>query len=323
VQLSICPQPLYALARNQGRRAAFAAIRALGLTALELPVDRRSPLVELESAVAGEWRALKRDLDDHGLSLSAVSVHQDGQLLLGPHHRDTDGIHPGSPAEKVRYAQARIALAGQLAEALGVTTLVGFMGCEDYSRWFPWPDPEGWERMQPVFVERCVPLLDQLWRRGVRFAQEPHPKQMVYNLETAQEALQLLAGHPAYGFNLDPANLLLAGVDPVLFAQELAPRILHVHAKDGEVVAHNQRRSGLLAHGPWDRPERGFRFRIPGWGQVPWKGLISTLALGKYQGYLAIENEDPVFEPRDGLEKAIAELSPLLPKAQRQEGQWW
>ena len=212
--------------------------------------------------------------------------------------------------------------AARLAAELEVGVVVGFVGCEDYTRFFPWPDPTGFEAMVPTFQDRVGRLLDAFDRLGVRFAQEPHPKQMVYNIETAAESVRWLSGHARWGFNLDPANLLLAGVDPVVFVAELGDRILHVHAKDGELGPHNARRSGLLAPGPWERRNRGFRVRIVGWGDVPWKRLISELALAGYRGYLAIENEDPVFAPLDGLEKAVAELRPLLPKGER-KARWW
>lgn len=326
MQLSVCPQPFYALARSgAGLAGVLDAVRALGLTALELPVDARSPLVDLEQLLAGGWRQLAAALRERGLALSALSIHQEGQLLLGPHHADTDAIHAGTPAAKSAYAAHRLARCAELAQRLEVPVVVGFVGCEDYTRSFPWPDPDGWEKMRPLFRERVLAVLEHYQRCGVVFAQEPHPKQFVYNTETALESVELLDGHPAWGFNLDPANLLLAGVDSPLFAQELGARVKHVHAKDGELVAHNAARSGLLAHGPWDRPGRGFRFRIPGWGDVPWKRLISTLALAGYDGYLALENEDPIFEPREGLEKAIRELAPLLPRAARNPGaeRWW
>ena len=216
----------------------------------------------------------------------------------------------------------RLEKTARLASELEVGLVVGFTGCEDYTRFFPWPDPKGWEKMAVVFKDRVGVLLERFDRLGVSFAQEPHPKQFVYNIETALESVTLLDGHPRWGFNLDPANLLLAGVDPVVFVQELGDRILHVHAKDGELVRHNAARSGLLAHGPWERPGRGFRFRIPGWGDVPWKRLVSELRLCGYAGYLAVENEDPLFHPLDGLRKAVAELRPLLPVGERME-RWW
>ena len=141
-------------------------------------------------------------------------------------------------------------------------------------------------------------------------------------IEKPSNSVGLLKQHAAWGSNLDPANLLYAGVDPVLFAAEHHARIWHAHAKDAQRVPHHARRSGPGAHGAWERPGRGFRFRIPGWGEVDWKGLISELALAGWDGHLAIENEDPVFEPLDGLRKAVRELAPLLPEGERRE-RWW
>lgn len=294
----------------------------LGLEALELPVDGGSPWVSLDELLAGGAAALSRELAARSLSLSAISIHQEGQLLLGPHHRDTDRIFSGTPEEKSAFAERRLLAAAELAHELEVPVVVGFVGCEDQWRSFPWPDPQGWEAMAPRFVERVAPMLDRYEELGVSFAAEAHPKQFVYNTETALESLKLLGGHPRWGFNLDPANLLLAGVDPVVFVAELGPRILHAHGKDAELVAHNARRSGLLAHGPWDRPDRGFRFRVPGWGDVDWKRLISELIVQGFDGWLAIEHEDPLFGPRDGLRKALATLRPLLPDEVRREP-WW
>jgi len=318
MKLSLCPQPLYSL----GLAGALDAAAELGVEAIELPVDRKSPLVDLEQLLAGGAARLRAELSARGLALSAISNHQEGQLLLGPHHADTDRVHPGTPEEKSAFAAARLVRTAELAAELEVGVVVGFVGCEDELRRFPWPDPEGWERMRPAFQERVGALLDRFDELGVTFAQEAHPKQFVYNTETAIESVALLGGHRRWAFNLDPANLLLAGVDPCLFAQELRERVVHVHAKDGELVPHNAARSGLLAHGAWDRPDRGFRFRIPGWGDVPWRLLISTLRLGGYDGYLAIEHEDPVFGPREGLEKAVAEIAPLLPREPRGQ-RWW
>ncbi|MFH1999822.1 MAG: sugar phosphate isomerase/epimerase [Planctomycetota bacterium] len=318
MKLSLCLQPLYPL----GLDKALEAMLELGVDGFELPVDSKSPLVDLDGLLSGGAKKLLKKVTSHGLSISAVSNHQEGQLLLGPHHKDTDKVFAGTPAEKVLFAEERLKKTARLAAELEVNLVVGFVGCEDYTRFFPWPDPKGWESQIPVFQDRVGRLLDVFDALGVNFAHEPHPKQIVYNTETALESIDFLNGHKRWGFNLDPANLLLAGVDPVLFVQELKGRIFHVHAKDGEMVQHNLARSGWLAHGPWDRPGRGFRFRIPGWGDVPWKRLVSELIMIGYNGYLAIENEDPLFNPIDGLQKAVNALKPLLPEGSRKD-RWW
>ena len=318
MKLGVCAQALYHLPFKE----ALAAARKLGFEAIELPVDARNRFIDLDQALDGGWRTIQQAVQDAGLQISALSNHQEGQLLLGPHGSDTDVIHSGSADDKVRYATRRLEQTAALAERLGVGVVCGFTGCEDYSRWFPWPLEDGYERMGPGFRERVLPILDCFTHHGVRFAHECHPKQFAYNLETARMALGLLDDHPAFGFNFDPANLLLAGMDPVVFVAELGHRILHVHAKDGEVVAHQAPRSGLLAHGPWNRPDRGFRFRVPGWGNLDWKRLISELSLAGYDGVLAVEHEDPVIGRLEGLRKAYDHLAPLLLRESREE-RWW
>ena len=155
MKLGLCAQVLYHMPLREG--LSLAAL--LGFEAIELPVDARSPFLDLDAALSGGWRDLKRLIADSGLTISALSNHQEGQLLLGPHGHDTDTIHRGDAAEKARYATERLLATAALAEALEVPTVVGFTGCEDYARWFPWPDPGGYEGMGPIFVERMTPTL--------------------------------------------------------------------------------------------------------------------------------------------------------------------
>ncbi len=318
MKLGICAQVLYDLPFER----ALVTAAELGLTAIELAVDRSNPFFDLEEAVDGGWRRIAAQVRRSGLIISALSNHQEGQLLLGPYHRDTDHVHPGSAEEKARFAAHRLQLTALLAERLEVKVVCAFTGCEDYSRWFPWPATDGFERMGPVYRERILPVLDHFGRHGVKFAHECHPKQLAYNLESAIWALQLVDEHPALGFNFDPANLLLAGMDPALFIVELGSRICHVHAKDGELVPHAIQRSGLLAHGAWGRPNRGFRFRVPGWGDLNWRRLITELHVTGYDGVLAIEHEDPTMGRLEGVRQAACYLAPLLLHDTIQE-RWW
>lgn len=318
MKLGVCAQVLYHLPFDD----ALATAADLGLEAIELPVDARSPFVDLDQALAGDWRRIAQAVKDKGLTISALSNHQEGQLLLGPHGEDTDGIFAGKPSAKVRYATDRLTKTAELAQRMEVSVVCAFTGCEEGARWFPWPMADGYERMATPFRERMLPLLDRFEQCGVVFAHECHPRQLAYNVETARWALDLLDEHPAFGFNLDPGNLLLAGVDPVVFVAELGEHIRHVHAKDGERVAHHAARSGLLAHGPWNRRDRGFRFRVPGWGDLDWRRLISELAMADYDGVLAIEHEDPTMSRMDGLRQAITHLEPLLLHEPREEA-WW
>lgn len=319
MKLGVCAQAFFHLPIE----AALKQAAALGIQAMELPVHRASPFADLEAAVADGGAGLLRRFKGAGLEISALSNHAEGQLLLGPHGIDTDPMFEGDAAAKAAYARRRLALTAELAQAMGVGIVCGFTGCEDYSRWFPWPLEDGYERMVPAFRERMMPVLDDFQHRGVRFAIECHPRQFAYNLDTARLALEAVDHHPALAFNFDPGNLMLAGVDPVAFIAEMGERIVHVHAKDAELVAHHAARSGLQAHGAWGRPGRGFRFRVPGWGDLQWRRILTELQVTGYRGVIAIEHEDPTFAPIEGIEQAVRHLEPLLFRDPAPARPWW
>lgn len=324
MKLGVCAQVFYPTGRGPAAfEQALRLAAELGFEAIELPVDARSPFIDLDEALAGGHARIASAVRAAGLTISALSNHQEGQLLLGPHGSDTDPIFRGSPADKQRYGRDRLIATAELARRLDVDVVCGFTGCEDYSRWFPWPIEDGYEQMVPRFREVMLPVLDAFAARGVRFAHECHPRQFAYNLETAQLALTAVEQHPALAFNLDPANLLLAGMDPVVFIAELGARIAHAHGKDGELVAHHAARSGLLAHGAPHRKDRGFRFRVPGWGDLVWKRIISELQLAGFTGVIAVEHEDPTMSPKEGLVQAVRHLAPLILRETAPSTRWW
>jgi len=200
----------------------------------------------------------------------------------------------------------------QAASALEVPVVIGFIGCENFGRFFPFPYSKGWAEMEQEFVERWGKVLDKFAEYGVKFAHEPHPNQLVYDIDTALRSVELMGGRKEWGFNFDPANLIYLGVQVENFIDLLRDRIYHVHAKDGEVVEHNVRRSGQIPTGDWQRLGRGFRFRIPGWGSVPWKKVITELSLIGYDYVMSYEHEDVTMSREDGLRKTIAYLKPLM-----------
>lgn len=301
---------------------ALEKVASIGYKFLELSVHTGGRFDVEQVLKGGKGQQLISTIEAAGLRVSALNMSADGQLVLGPHHTDTDSIYPGPPEEKIRYGTMRMMMAAEVAHELAIPVVTGFTGCEDYSRWFPWPDPQAWEKMEPVFVERWGPILKRFDELGIHFGMECHPRQIVYNTETALRSVELLKGYKSWRFNLDPANLMLAGVDPVVFAAELGYYIVNVHAKDGEVVAHNVQRSGLLAHGDWSRPDRGFRFRVAGWGDVPWRRLITELSIRGYHGPMTVEHEDATMGPLEGIEKAFRFLEPLLIR-ESFPGRWW
>lgn len=293
----------------------FKQMSEMGYEAAELPAFKGNGHLDIDEVVKTAGARKIRDLaKKYNIMISALSNHADGQLVLGPHTKDTDSLFEGTPAEKVKFGMERMKQTARAAAALEVPVVCGFIGCERFSRWFPWPYPEGWDEMGKDFVERWGEILDTFAQEGVVFAHEPHPNEYVYNVETALKSVELMEGRKEWGFNLDPANIILQAIDPVVFVQELGDRIYHVHAKDGEIVEHNVRRSGIQPTGKWSRIDRGFRFRIPGWGSVPWKRLLTELRLVNYDYVISYEHEDVVMSREDGMEKTIAFLQPLIIK---------
>jgi sugar phosphate isomerase/epimerase len=293
----------------------FKMMSEKGYEAVELPAYYQNPHLDIDEVLKGNNAKKIRDLaKKYNLTISAISNHPEGQLVLGPHSEDFDLLYKGTAAERIKFGMERMKKTAKAAAALEVPVVCGLVGVENFSRWYPWPDPKAWDRMANTFVERWGEILDTFEREGIKFAHEPHPNQYVYNIETAIKSIELMDGRKEWGFNFDPANIILQGVDVVIFIQEVGDRIFHVHAKDGEIVEHNVRRSGLQPTGRWDRIDRGFRFRIPGWGSVPWKRVLTELRLVGYDYVISYEHEDPVMSREDGFEKAIEFLRPLMIK---------
>ena len=285
----------------------------LGYEAVELPAFRGNPHLDIEEIVKGNnAKHLKDTITSYGMIISALSNHPEGQIILGPFGKDTDAIYPGSKEEKYTFGMDRMIKTAQAANALEVPVVCGFIGCENFGRFFPWPYSKGWADMEDEFVDRWGKVLDKFAEYGVKFAHEPHPSELVYDIDTALRSVELMGGRKEWGFNYDPANLVYLGIDVERFVDELHDRIYHVHAKDGELVRHNQRRSGHIPQGDWQRLGRGFRFRIPGWGSVPWKKVITELSLIGYDYVMSYEHEDVTMSRQDGIKKTIEYLKPLL-----------
>ena len=285
----------------------------LGFAAVELPAFKDNPHLDIDEIVKGENASkLKKMTENYGMTISALSNHTESQIVLGPYGKDTDNIYKGTMEEKIKYGTERIIKTAQAANALEVPVVIGFIGCENFGRFFPFPYSKGWADMENEFVERWGKILDKFAEYGIKFAHEPHPNQLVYNIETALKSVELMEGRKEWGFNFDPANLIYLGIDVENFINMLKDRIYHVHAKDGEIVSHNVKVSGNIPQGDWQRLGRGFRFRIPGWGSVPWKKVITELSMIGYDYVMSYEHEDVTMSRQDGIKKTISYLKPLL-----------
>lgn len=284
-----------------------------GYEALEIPAYEENGQFDPKEVLKGDnAKKIKSMVEGYGLSISALSNHADSLLILGPHGADTDAIYKGTKEEKIKFGTESLLRTAQAANALEVPVVNGFTGVENFGRYFPFPYSQGWSVMEQDFAEKFVPILDKFKEYGVKFAIEPHPNNLIYDIHTAERAIKLVDNHPCLGYNMDPANLIYLGLKVENFVDRLGDRIFHVHAKDGEIVEHNIEVGGILMQGDWQRLDRAFRFRIPGWGSVNWKKVITELSMVGYNYVLSYEHEDVTMSRADGVVKTAAFLKPLL-----------
>jgi sugar phosphate isomerase/epimerase len=149
----------------------------------------------------------------------------------------------------------------------------------------------------PRFVATITPLVREAEDLGVRLAIENCPKFHKFpfrgtNIGFSMEAFDAIFAavpSPNLGIEYDPSHPVMMFMDYLEWVYHYRDRIVHVHAKDAEVVWREIRRNGIYADG-------AFRYRLPGLGDVDWGQLISALIEIGYRGALDIEGRhDPVY----------------------------
>jgi sugar phosphate isomerase/epimerase len=300
----------------------------LGYEAFELAAWRGSNHFDPDKATEDPSYAknVKKMLDGYGIEISALSNHLFSQMVLPFSDSSLDEWAGVSDKEEMfKLGREQIIKTAQFASELEIKTVVGFFGSTVWESWYIWPPQrlkiyeEGWD----LFVERWNPILDEFAKLGVRFAHECHPTEIAYNVYTAREAIARL-GRDDWGFNFDPSHMVWQMIDPVVFIKEFGDRILHVHAKDWELQKDILHIDGVTGTGSWQRKDRAARYRVPGWGDVEWKRVITALLEVGYDFVLSFEHEDPVMSEDDGAEQAIQFLKPLIIKKPLVPGQaWW
>ena len=161
------------------------------------------------------------------------------------------------------------------------------------------PIPESIPRFKSVFGD----LAARAKERKVRLAFENCPmggdwKRGSWNIAINPAAWELMfAALPDanLGLEWEPAHQLLQFIAPIPQLREWAPKVFHVHGKDGN-INHD-----LLARYGTRSDRTFFHPRVPGFGDSDWRQIITILQMCKYQGAIDIEGwHDPVY--RDDLE---------------------
>jgi sugar phosphate isomerase/epimerase len=273
--------------------AAWPRIGDRPFTASHVAVDRFD---------AAEADRVRRVLGEHGLELSALAYY-DNNLEADPGQREAILAH----------LRACIDAAAEL----GCPAVGTFIG-RDPAR----SVADNLGEAEKVFP----PLVDHARERGVKLMIENcvmegwHPDGYPGNLAYSPELWEWMFELGLY-LNFDPSHLLWLGIDPVVALKPYVDRVAHAHAKDAETFPAERNRYGFFgrtstrAEDPWDMG--WWRYRIPGLGQVDFRGYVDTLYEGGFDGVLSVEHEDPVWggspeRVEAGLEIAHRNLRPLL-----------
>jgi sugar phosphate isomerase/epimerase len=141
-----------------------------------------------------------------------------------------------------------------------------------------------------IMQEACFALAEYADSVGARFAVETGPETSA-NLRAFLDSI----GSKSVSVNLDPANLcMVTGDDPVEAVKNLAPYIVHTHAKDGNLLykAEPEYVYGILHPLPEEIRDKKFFEEVPlGTGSVPFPAYLKALEDIGYRGFLTIERE--------------------------------
>lgn len=296
--------------------ATLDTVKGLGITHVEIaaaggfwPDTHLDPImvVDDEARIAH----IREMFEERELTLSAISIHG-------------NPLDPDPQAARYYWEQylATCALAPRLG-ADRISLLAGLPGAgpnDENPNWitFPFP-PKLAEALDWQWNERVLPYWQEAAPHaeaaGVKLCFEMVPNDTVYNPET----LLKLRGEigEAVGANYDPSHFLFQQIDPLEAIRALEGTIYNVHAKDVGANPHIMRVRGVLdTTSLGATAERSWAYRTLGWGHGSeyWTALITQLRISGYDGVLAIEHEDSLLSPEEGLEKAVGFLQPLAPR---------
>ncbi|WP_252108152.1 MULTISPECIES: sugar phosphate isomerase/epimerase family protein [unclassified Halomonas] len=279
---------------------------SMGFKAVQIPSwDTR--LIDLAKAAddLGYCNEIKATLARHGLHISELSCHLQGQLVAVHPVYDTlfDGFAPkalhGDPDARQAWAVEQLKLAARASANLGLDAVGTFSGALLWPFLYPWPQrppglvEEGFDEL----ARRWRPILDVFDTEGVDLCFEIHPGEDLHDGATFERFLEAVDHHPRCHILYDPSHLLLQQLDYLAFLDRYHARIRMFHVKDAEF---NASASQGVYGGYTSWVERAGRFRSLGDGQVDFKGIFTRLAQYDFEGWAVIEWECALKHPEQG-----------------------
>lgn len=290
--------------------AAWAA--GLGYKGVQIPSwDAR--LFDLKRAAESRTYCdeVKGTLSEHGLALTELSTHLQGQLVAV--HPAYDEMFDGFAAPEVRgnpkarqaWAVDQLKLAAQASQNLGLTDHATFSGSLAWPFIYPWPQrPAGLvETAFDELAKRWHPILDAFDEAGVNLCYEIHPGEDLHDGITFEMFLERVGNHPRCHILYDPSHLILQQLDYLGFLDVYRDHIQMFHVKDAEFNP-SPKQGVYSGYQSWT--DRAGRFRSLGDGQIDFKSIFSWMAANDYHGWAVLEWECCLKHPEVGAREGAA-----------------
>ena len=281
-------------------------VAKLGFKAVQIPSwDER--LFDLKTAAESQdyCDEVKGTLANHGIEVSELSTHLQGQLVaVHPAYDEMfDGFAApevrGNPGKRQHWAVDQMLMAARASHRLGLTDHASFSGALAWTYFYPWPQrPAGLvETAFDELAKRWLPILDAFDEVGVNLGFEIHPGEDLHDGISFEMFLERVNNHPRCNILFDPSHLLLQQLDYLAFLDEYKDRIKLVHIKDAEF--NPTAKQGVYG-GYQSWIDRAGRFRSLGDGQIDFVDIFSRLAANDFDGWAVLEWECCLKHPEDG-----------------------
>ena len=235
-------------------------------------------------------------LDSHGLVLTELSTHLQGQLVAVHPAYDLlfDGFAPehvrGAPAQRAAWAVEQLGFAAKASRNLGLDRHATFSGALAWPYLYPWPQrPAG--LVETAFQElanRWIPILNVFDEHGVDLCYEIHPGEDLHDGASFEMFLDRVKGHSRCNLLYDPSHFVLQLLDYLEYIDFYHDRIKMFHVKDAEFNPSG--RQGVYG-GFQSWANRAGRFRSLGDGQVDFGSVFSKLTQYGFDGWAVMEWE--------------------------------
>jgi len=269
------------ITKNMRRRSLTEIVKitsGMGYGAIEISSRPKEKHVNVEDILADGGKEVRETVSEGGLVISALTCHLN---LMDPERG------PGFAEHFDKVIRA--------ASKLEVSTITAVTGSRPGKA-----DEDAFRSMAEVWR----PMIDLAEDLGVKIAFETFPPNIAYNIPTIERAFEILDSENV-GLNFDPSHAVWQGIDNYRIIKVFHDRIFHAHAKDTEIMEEILSERGVTSKGWW-------RFRVPGWGSIDWRRIITSLKAAGYDSVLSFEHEDKTFNDLEGTLKNYHYLKELV-----------